>query len=100
MSLGPSIIRIKTLISREFDPVIGLLLNDIKDEEVHEENQDGRLVSALAIHLATRDRVKMSGKMIAGALGHHGRTSEADDNDSGAAEAQLVFAIQQSLGMK
>ncbi len=99
MSLGQSIIRIKTLINRKFDPVIGLLLGDKKDGEVHEENWDGRLVSALAIHLATRDRVKLSGKMIAGALGHHGWASEADDDDSGAAEAQLVFAIQQSLGM-
>ena len=87
------------MIDRNFDPVIGLLLCDMKDEEVREERGDGRLVSALAIHLATRDRVKLSGRMVAGALGHHGRTSEADDDDSGAAEAQLVVAIQQSLGM-
>ena len=97
-SLGQSIIGVTTLVDRKFDPVIGLLLGDNKDGKVREEKGYGRLVSALGIHLATRDRVKLSGKIVAGALGHHGRISEAGDDDSDAAEVQLVFAIQQSLG--
>lgn len=97
-SLGQSIIGVKTLVDRKYDPVIGLLLGDKQDGEVHEEKGDGRLVSALGIHLATRDRVKLSGKMVAGALGHHRPTSEADGDESGTAEVQLVLAIQQSLG--
>lgn len=95
-SLGQSIIVVKTLVDRKFDPVIGILLGDKKDGEVHEEKGDGRLVSALGIHLATRGRVKLSGKMVTGALRYH--TREADADESGAAEVQLVFAIQQSLG--
>ena len=98
-SLGQSIVGVKTLVDRKFDPVIRLLLGDKEDGEVHEENDNGRLVSALGIHLATRERVKVSGKMVAGALGHHRRGSEADENESGAVEVQLVLAIQQSIGM-
>ena len=98
-SLGQSIVGVKTLVDRKFDPVIRLLLGDKEDGEVHEETGDGRVVSALGIHLATRDRIKLSGKMVAGALGHHRPTSEAGEDESGAAEVQLVLAIQQSLGM-
>lgn len=98
-SLGQSIVGVKTLVDRNFDPVIRLLLGDKEDGEVHEENDNERLVSALGIHLVTRERVKLSGKMVAGALGHHRRGSEADESESGAVEVQLVLAIQQSLGM-
>ena len=97
-SLGQSIIGVKTSADRKFDPVIGLLLGDKQDGEVHEEKGGGRVISALGIHLATRDRVKLSGKMVAGALGHYGSGSEADGDESGAAEVQLVFNIHQSLG--
>lgn len=47
-------------------------------------NEDGRLVSALRVHLAMRDRVKFLGKIVAGALGHRRRTSKADKDGSGA----------------
>ena len=96
-SLGQSIIGVKTFVDRTYDPVIGVLLGDKQDGEVHEDKGYGRLISALGINLATRDRVKLSGKMIAGALGNHGPTSEADEG-GGATEVQLVFAIEQSLG--
>ena len=97
-SLGQSIIGVKTLVDRKYDPVIEILLSDKKDRQVYEEEGQGRSISALALHLATRNRVKLSGKMIAGALAKHGPTPEADEDGSGATEVQLVFAIQQSLG--
>lgn len=93
-SLGRSIIGVKTLIGRNFDPVIELLFRGRQDGEVHETDTTGRLMSALAIHLETRDRVKLGGKMIAGAI--EDLDSEAENN--GASEVQAVFAIQQSLG--
>ena len=97
-SLGQSVIGVKTLVDGRFDPVIGHLLGDKADGEVHEDEGNGQLVSALGLHLATRDRVKLSGKMVAGALGHRRPISEADEDESGPVEVQLVFAIQQSLG--
>ena len=98
-SLGQSIVGVKTLVDRRFDPVIGLLLGDKEDGEVHGAEGNGRIVSALSLHLATRKRVKMSGKMVAGAFGEYRRTAEADEDGNGAVEVQLVFAIQQSIGM-
>lgn len=97
-SIGQSIIGVKTFVDRTYDPVIGVLLGDTQDGEVQEEKGYGRLISALAINLATRDRVKLSGKMVAGALGHRGPTSVANEDGGGTAEVQLVFTIQQSLG--
>ena len=97
-SLGQSIVGVKTLADRRFDPVIGLLLGDKEDGEVHGGEGNGRVVSALGIDLGTRNRVKLSGVMVAGAFGQYRRTAEADEDGSGAVEVQLVFAIQQSLG--
>ena len=97
-SLGQSIVGVKTLADRRFDPVIGLLLGDKEDGEVHGGEGNGRVVSALGIDLGTRNRVKLSGVMVAGAFGQYRRTAEADEDESGAVEVQLVFAIQQSLG--
>lgn len=95
-SLGQSVIGIKTLVDSKYDPVIGILVGSQPDEEVREAGQGGRVMSALGVHLATRDRVKLWGKMFAGELGHHG--PEAEEGQVNVAEAQLVFAIQQSLG--
>ena len=95
-SLGRSIIGMKTLVDSKYDPVIDILVGSQPDQEVREQGQGGRVLSALGVHLATRDRVKLWGKMFAGALGHHG--SEAEEGQGSVAEAQLVFAIQQSLG--
>ena len=97
-SLGQSIVGVKTLVDRRFDPVIGLLLGDKEDGEVHAGEGNGRVISALGLHLATRKRAKLSGKVVAGAFGQYRRTAEADEYGSGAVEVQLVFAIHQSIG--
>ena len=95
-SLGQSIIGVKTLVDRRYDPVVELLVGGRQDGEVHEIGKDGRPVSALGIHLATRDRVKVAGKMVAGALGD--LNSGVQEDESGVAEIQVVFAIYQSIG--
>lgn len=96
-SLGQSIIGVKTLVDRKHDPVIEILLAGRQDEEVYEAAKGGQLISALGIHLATRDRIKLAGKMVAGALEDLALIDEGDD--TGASEMQAVFAIDQSLGM-
>ncbi len=95
-SLGQSIIGIRTVVDRKYDPVVELLVGERQDGKVPEVGNYGRLVSALGIHLATRDRVKLAGKMFAGALGN--LDSEDAEDENGAAEIQAVFVIQQSLG--
>ena len=96
-SLGRSIIGVRSLVGRKYDPVIDVLVGGRQDEKVHDEEKGGKLVAALGFHLATRDRVKLSGKMVTGALENPGLG--AQENENGAAEVQLALAIQQSLGM-
>jgi len=95
-SLGQSIISVKTLVDRKNDPVVELLVGGMHDGEVHEVGNNGRSISALGIHLATRDRVKLAGKMVAGALGDV--DSKPGEMESSVAEIQVVFDIQSSLG--
>jgi len=96
--IGNSILGVKTLVDRRHDPVIDILVGSEHDGEVHEEKSNGRIVSALPMDPATRSRVKIAGRMVAGALGSHGSKSEEDNDVIG--EAQLVFKVEQSLGMK
>lgn len=96
-SLGQSIISVKSKVARQHDPVVNLLVDSEQDGEVHGGGKDGRVISALGIHLATRDRIKLSGRLVAGALGRSGSGAE---EDYGAAEIQLILAIHQSLGMQ
>ncbi|MCJ1273346.1 hypothetical protein MMC21_001137 [Puttea exsequens] len=79
------------MVDRGHDPVVEILLGGQQDGEVLQEGRDGRIMSALGIHLASRNRIKLWGRMIAGAL------SSADKTEA-AAEAQLVLGITQSLG--
>ena len=87
--LARSIIGMKTIVDRINDPVVERLLAGTADGEVIQANDAGKMVSGLAIDLETRTRVKLYGRMIAGALA---ATAE------GTGEVQLVVKIEQSLG--
>lgn len=96
--IGNSIIGVKTLVDHRHDPVIELLVGGEHDGELHEEKSNDRIFSALLINLATRSRLKIAGRVVAGALGGLGSKSEEDNGVIG--EAQLVFRVEQSLGIK
>lgn len=87
--VGQSIIGLKTTIDRTHDPVAQILLEEAADGEVVQEKGTGRMVSLLPIDLETRRRVKLYGRMVAGALAA---------TEPGVAEVQLVVKIEQSLG--
>lgn len=87
--VAQSIIGMKTTVNRELDPVLTTLLGDLKDGEVYQEKGVGKMVGGLAIDLESRRRVKLYGRMIAGAL---------SSTEEGLAEVQLVVKIEQSLG--
>ncbi|RDL37148.1 uncharacterized protein BP5553_04581 [Venustampulla echinocandica] len=87
--IGQSIIGLKTTIDRTHDPVAHILLGDAVDGEVVHEKGTGRMVSLLPIDLNTRKRVKLYGRMVAGALAA---------TEPGIGEVQLVVKIEQSLG--
>ncbi|GAB1730169.1 hypothetical protein NU195Hw_g7476t1 [Hortaea werneckii] len=94
--LGGGIVGIKTAVTGKHDPVVEELVGKDATGEVVREQGEGRMVSGLTIDLETRKRVKMYGRMVAGAL--LSREDESTDRQETVAEVQLVVKIQQSLG--
>lgn len=110
-SLGSGIVGIKATVDRKFDPVVATLLGGKDDGEVVREEAPGRMISGLAIDLMKRKRMKLYGRMVAGALmkpdvrdeegmetEEQDKNEEQEDWDSGEGEIQLVQKIEQSLG--
>jgi len=87
--VAQSIIGMKATVDRTYDPVLQRLLGKNEDGAVVRAEGAGKMVGGLAIDLESRSRVKLYGRMIAGAL-------SATEKDIG--EVQLVVKIEQSLG--
>lgn len=94
--VAESIIGIRNQVDGRYDPVVETLLGGNADGEIVREEGDGRPMSGLTINLETRDRIKLMGRMIAGALGKVGEGIE--EQGAGIAQLQLVVKIEQSLG--
>lgn len=88
-AIAQNIIGVKTTVDKTYDPVVEKLFEGKDDGEVIQEKGKGKMVGGLAIDLESRRRVKLYGRMIAGAL------SATED---GIGEVQLVVKIEQSLG--
>ncbi|MCJ1387556.1 hypothetical protein MMC18_000399 [Xylographa bjoerkii] len=95
-SLGSSIIEIKTLVDKQYDPVVEALLGHQLDGKITETVGAGCSVSGLAIDLAARRRLKFAGHVVAGALGQLGPQTSGVDGKLG--EAQIVIKVDSSLG--
>ncbi|KAL8674592.1 MAG: hypothetical protein Q9168_001035 [Polycauliona sp. 1 TL-2023] len=87
--LGQSIVGIKTPVDPLHDPVIDILLR----AQSKEHGNTNPIVSGLAIDLATRSRIKLAGRLAAGALGEASTQLSAK-----VVEAQIVIKVDQSLG--
>lgn len=94
--LGQSIIGIRTSVASHLDPVVESLVGTKPGGEIVKEEGIGRMVSGLTFDLATRKRVKLYGRMIAGAL--QSTEPEAENHGDAGCEIQLVLKIEQSLG--
>jgi ferredoxin-NADP reductase len=94
--VAESVVGIRTMVDKKTDPVIDILFSGKDDGEVVKEQGAGRMISALTVNLETRKRVKLYGRMIAGALDRIG-----PQNDQEAVipvgQVQLVVKIEQSL---
>ena len=95
--LGGSMIGVKTIVDKTYDPVIDALFGERKNaaELVRSEGK-GAMVGGLTIDLETRKRVKFAGRMMAGAV----LPVESDEQHNGQAQSQvqLVVRVEQSLG--
>lgn len=95
--LGGNIIGIKTQVPNRHDPVLEELVGtEANGTVVREAEGKERMISGLTIDLPSRKRVKLYGRMIAGALGE--REDEVTGTVQTIAEVQLVMKIEQSLG--
>jgi len=97
--LGRSIVGVRTPVATRFDPVVEHLVGKEVNGEVVREEGVGRLVGGLSIDLETRKRVKLQGRMVAGALGERKVGEEDAGGFKDQSEIQLVFKVDQSLGM-
>lgn len=104
--LGNSILGVKTDVDRHHDPVMDILFGANPDGEVVREHGDGKMIGALTVDLETRDRIKLYGRMVAGAVAAV-RDDDDEEAENGivdsreeqlAHQVQLVFRVDQSLG--
>lgn len=98
--LGSSIIGVKLPVDRKNDPVVQALIGDKADGEVARAEGKGKMVGGLAIDLETRKRVKIYGRMVAGAVGVRSASDNVEEDGPKEEEAQmqLVVRVEQSLG--
>ncbi|OJJ45480.1 hypothetical protein ASPZODRAFT_26830 [Penicilliopsis zonata CBS 506.65] len=92
-----SIIGLRTLVDQKHDPVIRALLGSSADGGVVTAQDAGKMVSALAIDLENRRRVKLHGRMVAGVVSSFG-PAESDEEFSRQSELQMAVKIDASLG--
>jgi hypothetical protein len=87
-------IGIRADIDTEFDPVVESLVakEHRKSGEIVKSEGKGAMVGGLTIDLMTRKRVKIYGRMVAGAV------STAEDESMGIGDMQLICKVEQSLG--
>ncbi|KAL1966972.1 hypothetical protein VTN77DRAFT_3716 [Rasamsonia byssochlamydoides] len=94
--IAQSIIGIRALVDRVYDPVLDILLGKSSDGEVVKAEGQRKMVSGLAFDLEHRKRVKLFGKMVAGSLAES--DNEQTSKDLGRGQVQLVVKIEESLG--
>lgn len=104
--LGSGLVGTRTIVDAVNDPVVQILVGGRDDGEVVNEEGAGRMIGGLSIDLMTRKRVKIFGRMVAGALSSVGpdesTMADVTSNDNkptqDQAEIQLVIKVEQSLG--
>ena len=100
--VGPSVLGIRGRVDTRFDPVVSVLYGERDDGEVLRSEGPGKMVSGLSLFLEERGRVKLYGRMVAGALQgfeeqrENGGSTNGEKTKTG--QAQLVLKIEQSLG--
>ncbi|KAK2590555.1 hypothetical protein QQS21_011757 [Conoideocrella luteorostrata] len=88
-AITQDVLGLKSAVDRRYDPVFEAFWKEANsDGIVQPNNGQGKMMSALAIDLETRDRVKLAGVFIAGAV-----VTDGDNTD-----VQAAIAVTESLG--
>lgn len=100
-SIAQNVIAIKSEVDASFDPVVEAIWKGQDDGEIVRQEGDGKLFSALGIHLELRSRLKLAGKIIAGALNadsdNEGESKPVEKKSGKSGNIQLAVSITQSL---
>lgn len=101
--IGGGFVGTRTLVDSKYDPVVRALMGGTEKGEMLQPNDEGKMLSGLAIDLVTRKRVKIAGKMAAGTVREV--DIETEDNETlpdgvpkSQDQVQLVTKIEESLG--
>ncbi|KAF2728410.1 hypothetical protein EJ04DRAFT_516624 [Polyplosphaeria fusca] len=100
-ALGGGIIGTRTFVDAINDPVVQALVGGTEKGEMRSGNE--KMLSGLTIDLMTRKRVKIAGRMLAGALSeveveYEGGVKHAENAPEQQNQLQLVYKVDQSLG--
>ncbi len=91
--VAKNVIGIKTLVDKRYDPVVETLFGGSDgDGEVVREEGEGRMLGGLTIDLELRMRVKLHGRMVAGAL------LGKKESEKEVGQMQLIVGISKSIG--
>jgi ferredoxin-NADP reductase len=93
--VAQNILGVQGLVDRQYDPVVQALLGNAADGELVRPMSDGgqgKMMSGLSIDLESRDRVKLAGLMVVGAM------ASQDQGSPSVGELQLAMHVQESLG--
>ena len=94
--LRPSIIGVDTLANRTLDPVLSALNSSKHQEGIAQDESNSCMMSGLAINLAKRSRLKLSGRLAAEL--HGTSESHGGEEDDAVERVQMIMKIEQSLG--
>lgn len=98
--LGGGVIGTRTIVDGVNDPVVQSLVSGLPKGEVLQGNS--KMLAGLTIDLMTRKRVKIFGRMIAGALGEvkveYANPEQEEDSPETQDQLQLIYKVEQSLG--
>lgn len=96
--ISNGILGVRATADDRYDPVLQVLFavegtegvdRNIRDGEVVRSNDVRNPMSGLAIDLETRDRVKLAGRFLAGAV---------SKTEPGVGQVEMAFSVEESLG--
>ncbi|KAI3393033.1 hypothetical protein diail_4809 [Diaporthe ilicicola] len=108
--IGHDLLTAGSLVDGKHDPVIGALFGGVEDENEQGRERGrryqmnpaefasggGKVVSGLSIDLATRDRVKLGGRLVEGGITME--PGPLGGGEDGVARANMVVLVEEGLG--
>lgn len=89
--VAQGVLGFNSAVDMRYDPVFEALWTNQGDDGIVRPNDgQGKMMAGLAIDLETRDRVKLAGVMVAGAV--------VKDGDEGVGDVQAAMVVTESLG--